>query len=874
MPRGVITSVRADTRVALTAAGSAALLFLGFALSALIFQWSQVAGICTAFLGVTATYVFLSSRIAAVSRDDGASFAVYRQAFGVLESYLNLSSDDDRLFFKELLDRVLMLADAEFGFVGVVLYDDEGKPFLRTRWISDIAWNEASRAAFSPQGMEFSNLDTLFGYTLRTGEHLLTNAPDQHVEAGGFPPGHPPVTSYLGVPLKSGGELVGMVGLGNRPGGFSLQHLRNWQVFFDISAEIVRHSRLQSQLDGTRKRYQQLFQEAPLMYLLTDSTLLDEDGPRVRACNAAFLNRLGYTEAEVVGRPVGHFYDDYSRRMLLEGGYSKALQGGIDNQARTLISRNGDRIATLLKAVPVTDDEGEPVGTQAMFLDISELTIAREHGRNLEFGFRRLLNSANSLIVEVDEASRTMNVSAGMMRLLRYRERDHSSPDFLSLIVGEETRKLVRDTVKQVVTMESDKSATRHSYEVSVKTRYGDTVALRIDVDRLIIGRGQTSAWIVAQDITHSQTMARLDAERQRAESLTRLTGNIAHEFNNILTIVRSNIRVLGDQRAALEEKSAAAKDARGAVSEAAELTQTLLAYSGQQLLRPSVILLDDVIEALAARWRLKVGQGLEIKVLNYLHGNYCRLDQTKLDAVLDELVKNAVEASGASGQIEIGLNRVKVTSFDRNRFPNILPGSYLVVSIADFGQGIPAELLSKVRDPFFSTKNYRGLGLSNASGILKQSGGELFLESKECVGTAASIWLPDDVYPRPQQLSDFSAQMHSLSGSVKLATKDEGLARHISEILEHSAVMLDIVSDEDLASTDVVDDVFLLDSALGDERCAEIQSQLPDRVSLVKLCHPLADNAGIVEFDGSVDFPVTSVGLINCLEGIFNKNL
>lgn len=117
-----------------------------------------------------------------------------------------------------LLDALLSLTGADYGFLGEVLHDEDGTLFLRTHGVVDIAWDDATRAfvdEHASTGLEFRGLQTLFGHTLRTGEAVLSADPQQHPSSGGLPPGHPTMRSYAGLPVTRRGELVGMVGLAN-----------------------------------------------------------------------------------------------------------------------------------------------------------------------------------------------------------------------------------------------------------------------------------------------------------------------------------------------------------------------------------------------------------------------------------------------------------------------------------------------------------------------------------------------------------------------------------------------------------------------------------------------------------------------------------
>ena len=140
-----------------------------------------------------------------------------------LSAYID--EENHRQAFDLLLQRILEFTDSAFGFIGEVLHDESGQPYLKTFAISNIAWNEETLQFYArqaPAGMEFRNLDSLFGEVLRSGQPLLSNAPQQDPRRAGLPPGHPALDCFLGLPLHHHGELVGMLGIANRPTGYDL----------------------------------------------------------------------------------------------------------------------------------------------------------------------------------------------------------------------------------------------------------------------------------------------------------------------------------------------------------------------------------------------------------------------------------------------------------------------------------------------------------------------------------------------------------------------------------------------------------------------------------------------------------------------------
>ncbi|MGH1373188.1 MAG: sensor histidine kinase [Cellvibrionaceae bacterium] len=126
--------------------------------------------------------------------------------------------------FGRALDSLLQLTHSEYGFIGEILPNAEGSHFLKTHAITNIAWNEETRSFYqqnAPSGMEFHNHETLFGYTVKHGKQLISNNPSEDKHAGGLPPGHPDLNTYLGLPIYCGEEFIGMAGIANREGGYS-----------------------------------------------------------------------------------------------------------------------------------------------------------------------------------------------------------------------------------------------------------------------------------------------------------------------------------------------------------------------------------------------------------------------------------------------------------------------------------------------------------------------------------------------------------------------------------------------------------------------------------------------------------------------------
>lgn len=149
-------------------------------------------------------------------------------------------------FFERLLDRLLLITNSEYGFLGEVLHDESGAPYLKTYALTNLAWDEATLTLFREQaalGLEFHNLETLFGRCLVTAAPVIANDAPHDDRGAGIPSGHPPLDAFLGMPLHHGGAFIGMLGLANRPEGYDDALVDRLEPIFAALAAVVRAHR-------------------------------------------------------------------------------------------------------------------------------------------------------------------------------------------------------------------------------------------------------------------------------------------------------------------------------------------------------------------------------------------------------------------------------------------------------------------------------------------------------------------------------------------------------------------------------------------------------------------------------------------------------
>jgi PAS domain S-box-containing protein len=235
----------------------------------------------------------------------------------------NSPKDALNVVLKALLD----LTNSEYGFVGEIMLSDSGTRFLRSYAVTDISWNSETKELYEQYittGIDFHNLETLFGKVIKTGNLMIANDPAQHPDRGGTPAGHPPLKRFLGIPLYHANVFVGMVGLANRPEEYTREIVERLRPVTAAGAMMITALRVQrekdrvaAELERLRQRNSELLNIAPSAVVCTD-----EDG-NIVLFNKAAESLFGWSEPEVVGKPVNELIVPERLRLAHQVGLAR-----------------------------------------------------------------------------------------------------------------------------------------------------------------------------------------------------------------------------------------------------------------------------------------------------------------------------------------------------------------------------------------------------------------------------------------------------------------------------------------------------------------------------------------------------------------------
>jgi PAS domain S-box-containing protein len=293
-------------------------------------------------------------------------------------------------------------------------------------------------------------------------------------------------------------------------------------------------------------------------------------------------------------------------------------------------------------------------------------------------------------------------------------------------------------------------------------------------------------------DVTETRTLQEQLARSQKMESVARLAGGVAHDFNNMLSVIIGHTELALQQVSPFHPLSADLKEILTAAERSAALTRQLLAFARKQTIVPRVLDLNETVAGILKMLRPLIGENID---LAWRPGDGVwpvRMDPSQIDQILANLCVNARDAISGVGRISIETRRVTVDTDLCARQPELAPGEYALLTVSDDGAGMDSEILGKIFEPFFTTKEIgrgTGLGLATVYGIVKQNKGFINVYSENGQGTTFKIYLPrhagetvktqgrDAVAPAPggHETILLVEDEHSILRMAKLALKNMG---------------------------------------------------------------------------------------------------
>ncbi len=398
--------------------------------------------------------------------------------------------------------------------------------------------------------------------------------------------------------------------------------------------------------------------------------------------------------------------------------------------------------------IPKEDNPEWIEWANGIIVDITDRVLAREALQESEEKYRLLAETADDFIVLHDLKGRILFINQSGLSFLGYSSEEILSHNIMEFVPDSELEGVVDRQVNR-----HEGFSGKKEYETKLVNKDGEEIPVEVKSTAVIKEGNIDSILIIARDISdrkkaivrQEQLQAQL-VQAQKLESIGRLAGGVAHDFNNMLQTILGNCELVSMDDALSKDNRKLVSEIEHAADQSANLTRQLLAFARRQPISPKAVILNDVVTGTLNMLRRLIGEDIDLAWMPGVDLWPVKIDTTQINQILANLAVNARDAISGNGKLTIETENVVFDEDYCEINMGFVPGDFVKIAISDDGCGIPNEILKDVFEPFFTTKKQgegTGLGLAMAYGIVKQNNGFIKVYSEIDVGTSFKIYFP-----------------------------------------------------------------------------------------------------------------------------------
>jgi len=565
---------------------------------------------------------------------------------------------------------------------------------------------------------------------------------------------------YWSYPVVTDGKLIGSV-----------------VTFIDITDRKQANATILKERD----RAQQYLDIADVILLA-----LDQEG-RINLINRKGCSTLGWKEQDLIGRDWIDTCIPARTRDELRTAFRSLISGTPLHLENPVLTKSGEERMIAWRSTVLRDSAGRITGTLSSGEDVTEHKRAEEALRRSEARVRRLVES-NIIGIGIGTLDgKLLDGNDSFLKLLGY-----SREELLSgALRWDDMTPPEYNDVDQRAVEQLKNTGVAPPWEKELIRKDGRRVAVLIGVVTLATDQGDIEAVSVVVDISERKLLEQQLRQAQKMEAIGQLAGGVAHDFNNLLSVIIGYSDILLDRAGQDTKMRTQCQEINKAGNRAASLTRQLLAFSRQQVLEPRVLNLNTVIVEIEKMLKRLIGEDIEFRTALDPTLGSVKADPGQIEQIIMNLAVNARDAMPEGGKLVIETSNAELDDRYAVQHPPFIPGRYVLLAVTDTGIGMNAETKTHIFEPFFTTKEVgkgTGLGLSTVYGVVKQSGGYIWVYSELGHGSVFKVYLPRVDQPVQQSRpSELAPGLSHGTETVLLVENEESVRTLTRSLLEEA---------------------------------------------------------------------------------------